>query len=197
MAKRTVGALLLAGGRSRRMGQDKVLLPYEGGTLLSHAAAVLGGFEEKLLSVGSNGYALPGWRTVPDVILDRGPLGGIYSALRCCRSDALLVLPCDLPFFTRQAAEYLSSFADEAWNAWVMRGRDGQLQPLCGVYTVACLSMLEQMLEEGSCRMSVLLERADAHILSAADTPFSDRVFCNINTPQEYRSLKAAPAGRG
>ncbi len=197
MGKMTVGALLLAGGRSRRMGEDKTLLPYKGGTLLSHAAAVLEGFEEKLLSVGDTGYTVPGWRTVPDIIPDRGPLGGIYSALRCCHSDALLVLPCDLPCFPRRLAEYLASFAGEGWNAWAMRSRDGRLQPLCGVYTVACLPLLEQVLEERDGRISALLERAEAHILPAADTPFPDTVFCNINTPQDYRSLKSAPAGRG
>ena len=193
MAKKTVGALLLAGGNSRRMGQDKALLPYEDGTFLSHMAAVLQDFEEKLLSVGSREYLLPGWTAIPDELPNRGPMGGLYSALRRCRSDALLVVPCDLPYFPRRLAEYLVSFSDTGWKAWVMKSRDGRLQPLCGVYTRQCLPLLEQMMAEGNGCMADLLERAEAHALEAAYTDFPDYVFRNFNTPGEYQELKTPP----
>lgn len=192
MAK-TVGALLLAGGSSRRMGQNKVLLPYEDGTFLSHAASALDFCKEKLLSVGETEYSLPGWEIVRDEIPGQGPMGGIYSALRHCRSEALLVLACDLPWFPRRLAEYLISFSDTGWMAWAMRSRDGRLQPLCGIYTRDCLPLMEQMLAEGNGRMADLLERAEAHILEAAYTEFSDRVFRNINTQQEYQMLMTPP----
>ena len=120
-------------------------------------------------------------------------MGGIYSALRHCRSEALLVLACDLPWFPRRLAEYLVSFSDTGWRAWVMRSRDGRLQPLCGVYTRDCLPLMEQMLAAGNGRMADLLERAEAHILDAVYTGFPDQVFRNINTPQEYRKLMPPP----
>ncbi len=192
MAK-TVGALLLAGGSSSRMGRSKALLPYEDGSFLSHAASVLDFCEEKLLSVGETAYSLPEWEAVRDETPGKGPMGGICSALRRCRSDALLVLACDLPWFPRRLAEYLVSFSDAGWKAWVMRSRDGRLQPLCGVYTRDCLPIMEQMLAEGNGRMADLLERAEAHILESAYTGFPDQVFWNINTPQEYRKLTAPP----
>ncbi len=193
MAPKTIGALLLVGGNSRRMGQDKAQLPYGNGTFLSHTAAVLQNFEEKLLSVGPRTYTLPGWVSVPDDFPNRGPIGGLYSALRRCRSDALLVLPCDLPYFPRGLVEYLTSFSDAGWRAWVLKSRDGRLQPLCGVYTRQCLPFLEQMLAEENGRMSTLLERAEAHVLEMAYTRFPDFVLGNVNTPQEYQKLKTPP----
>ena len=76
-----VGAALLAGGESRRMGRDKNLLLFGAETFQAHIAAQLSDFPERLLSVGARTYDLPGFAPVPDLLPDRGPLGGLCSLL--------------------------------------------------------------------------------------------------------------------
>lgn len=190
MKDKKLGALLLAGGNSRRMGQSKAMLPFGNGTFLSQTAAMLDGLEERLLSTGQERLSVPGWKSVLDVVPNRGPLGGIYSALLQCHSDALMVLACDLPNIPRQLVDYLTSFSDAGWKAWAIKSRDGRVQPLCGVYTRECLPVFEQMLAEKNGCMMELLERTEAHILDAVYTVFPDTAFLNINTPQEYHKLK-------
>lgn len=188
--ERTIGALILAGGKSTRMNTPKALLTVKGETFIAHVAECLTEQPEKIISVGQNGFSMTGWQSVVDVQPNCGPLGGIYSALLCCKSEALLVLPCDLPCVTADFTKYLCSFSRSGWNAWVIRTRDKRLHPLCGVYSKKCLPIIEQMMSEENYRMRDLLERTDARVLELQNTPFPDGILCNVNTPQEYKAIR-------
>ena len=100
-------AVLLRGGKSRRMGQDKALLPWGDSTFLKTVAGQMDFLDEKYLSVAANDISSADglsedWIRLPDLFPDRGPLGGIYTALVSCRAQWALVASCDIPAVERR-----------------------------------------------------------------------------------------------
>ena len=195
-AQMEFGALVLAGGRGSRMGcVEKPLLPFRGETLLARLDRELSFLPERLLSTNHPALARgTGFVPVADRAPGRGPLEGIAAALSVCRGEGLLVVPCDMPFFSRALGEYLLSFRDRGWDAWVCRAADG-LHPLCGVYRKSCLPALQDCLDRGRLRVRLALEAAGGQVLDMAGSPFPPEVFSNINTPDDLAALGEPPKG--
>lgn len=193
-AQSLFSTLLLAGGRSARMGRDKALLPHpvSGRPLLEHQAALLRtlpGCAELLLSAPpERGYALDGplagARLVADVAPDCGPLAGLAAGLAVATTTRLLVLAVDLPFIT---PEFLSRLL--AAGVAAPRHANGTFEPLCAVYPVAeesraaataAIALRELSLQRllGAACGSGWIR---ALPISAADRPF----FANWNTQED------------
>ena len=92
--------VILTGGKSSRMGQDKALMPVGGVPLFRRILDVFETmFDEILIVTNKEGrHAGPGYREVTDIIPDCGPLGGIYTGLSYAKSKRIFVASCDLPF---------------------------------------------------------------------------------------------------
>lgn len=190
-----IGALILAGGKNRRMGGfPKALLPLGEGTYLSHLERELAGFPEKLVSVNDPFLAERSqFRPVTDVFPDAGPLSGIYSALLSCKSSALLVVPCDLPFFCGDFARFLASSWDHSADALLPRAHDGNLQPLCGIYSKTCLSALHSALTNRQYKVLDFVKQLRYREIPLSGTSFSDAIFENVNTPDHAEALTRLP----
>ncbi len=184
-----IGAALLSGGQSRRMGRDKSRLLLDGQPFQTRIAAQLDGFPELLLSVGSTLREEPGFRPIPDIFPSCGPLGGLHALLAACRSDALLIVSCDLPLFQRELGLFLAAQLTEAYSAVVPVTWDGRIHPLCGVYRKTLLPEIESRLRAGNRRMVSLLEAVPTRYVPLEGTPFPDRWLTNVNTPQDLRRL--------
>lgn len=188
-----IGAAILAGGHSRRMGKDKARLLYRGESFIQRIAAELEGFEELIVSVDVPGrYEEIGAVRFVDIYKNCGPKGGIHAALESCRSDALLVLPCDIPLFKRELGEYLCSALGDS-DAVVPSAADGRKNPLCAVYRKSCAAVFEAELAAGEYRMTNSLTKLNVRYV-ALDDKFS-AMLRNINTPLDYQSLEAEAGG--
>ena len=184
----TVGAVILAGGKSSRMGTDKGELKIWGLRFLDRLAQEFEGFSELLVSVNQE-EKYPGLECskVSDLWKDCGPMGGLHAALKSCRSDALVVVPCDVPFFSREVADAMCACLDEETDVVTAVTADGKGHPLCGVYRKRCYNVLEQCLREKNYKMTEALSR-----LRKKECPmgkFSWRLQ-NINTPKEFQMLQ-------
>lgn len=191
--KMTIGALILAGGQNSRMdGRHKALLEWGGKTYLDHLMDAFAGFDEKIISTGVAALAEgTDFLAVPDRISGQGPLGGLSTALSVCRSDALVVCACDMPFVTAELTAYLAEQArlhPEA-RAIAIRDRSGRLHPLCGVYRKEAGSMIHDALMQDERRMIRVFRELQGKELSLAETEFPDRLLSNVNTPEEMASL--------
>lgn len=182
-------ALILAGGKSSRMGRDKVMLPFQGETLLERAVRFWresGMVDAVYVAVGRADHieALPqGAIAVADLVDARGPIGGLHAAFQATDAELLWVSGVDMPFLCADAI-----LPPPKGDAIVYRHK-GRPEPLLGVYRRTVLPVIEEMLAEGLGKLRVLLDRVDTDYVDAPQT--LDKVFRNVNTPQELLRAKA------
>lgn len=205
----TTAGVVLAGGRSSRMGTPKAALEWHGDTLLGRTAALLGRVVDGPLVVvaapGQQLPALPGRvELATDPIEGRGPLQGIAVGLAAVadRADRAFLCSTDLPFlhpaFVRTVLHALGPDLDVALP--VARGFP---QPLAAAYRTALAPQVSALLDAGRMRPAMLFEQVrvcrltDADLLAdstlAAADPELDSLL-NINEPGEYRDARDRPA---
>lgn len=195
----TVEGFILAGGASRRMGQDKARLRLAGREFVELIAAELAPLTIQVRTVGAREAAGPaGLRDVPDRHPGWGALGGIETALHTCEADAALVVACDLPFVTGVLLQRLLSVG-QGFDAVVPVQADGRPQPLCAVYRRAgCIDAARAAVAAGEHRPRALLGQIRTRWVSAeelADLPGAENFFLNINTPEDFAQAKAIKIG--
>lgn len=192
MTRMTTEGFVLAGGLSRRMGQDKALLLVEGMTLLDRAVHLLRdcGLEAGVLCGSNRILENPAVPCFPDVLGGMGPLGGLYTGLKRMSGESALFLACDLPFVTPTLVKRLLE-AGETADITVPEDSRGVVQPFCGVYRRSCLIEVGRMLAEGRLKTVELLQNPDleVQILSLSDAGFSDRLLLNLNSPEDFELI--------
>lgn len=196
-------AVLLRGGRSRRMGgRDKALLPWKKSTFLETIASQLDFLEEKYLSVAAaddsktgdpNGQNSPGilsddWIRLPDLIPDCGPLGGIYTALATCKAQWALVVSCDVPAVEESFFKMLLAQRSQEADIIYPLTPDGRMHMTCAVYRKSIAPVLLQQLEKGDNRLRVLPELCRAKAIRI-EQPDLVRMLSNINTNEELNRI--------
>ena len=199
-------AVLLAGGKSSRMGRDKSALPVNGEPLWQHQLAILHATDPAQLFISgkSDGpYADCGVEILADEFPGCGPLGGIATALRRCTSDLLLVLAVDMPAMTagflrtlleqshRTALGIVPSVADDvrrqARTSAAMNARELHPEPLAAVYLRAALAVADECLRTGERKLETFIRELEAQGLAtirpveAGETA----LFTNWNTPDD------------
>lgn len=161
---------VLTGGASRRMGQDKALLPVGGRALVTVAAAALreaGAVE--VLAVGGDAAALAdlGLRTVADRFPGQGPLGGILTALAAATEDVVVVLACDLPHASADGVgAVLAALGEHAAAVPVVAGR---WEALHAAWRRRALPALAMAWEKGERAPWRAVQRLDVQPVALAD----------------------------
>ena len=193
--RRDVAAIVLAGGRSSRMGGgDKPLLRLNGRPLIEHVLERIDGHVANV-AISANGdpalYAAFGLPVVADRTADlEGPLAGILSGLewagRIIGVRTLVTLPGDTPFLPRDLIERLCAAADAAPGAIVLSASNGRVHPVCGAWPLSAASALRaHMTEPGSrsvLRFVETLPHVSVGFAGPADGPDP---FFNVNTPAD------------
>jgi molybdopterin-guanine dinucleotide biosynthesis protein A len=198
-ASRRVVGFAFAGGASRRMGEDKALLPWRGTSLLDHAVSRLGQVAASvgILSGGSVRYHDRGLPVIVDATAGAGALGGVCAALAAHRTSAGLFLAIDLPLVPASLlARLVEASADvDAVVPVTPRGAE----PLCAVYGPACLDPIRSALARGDFKMTafwpdVRVRTLGVEELSAFGDP--ERLFLNVNAREDYeRALRLDGGG--
>ena len=180
-----IGFLLLSGGRSKRMGSHKALLDIGGKTLLDMVAQASEGFEERILSANDPAIPTPeGFVRCGDIYPGCGPMAGIHAALAMTGCDALVVAPCDAPYYCKELARYLADQYEPDLDALVLLDDEGRAQPLSGVYSKSCLPVLEEHLKTDRLKIMRMLEEMRLKKIALPDH-LNGRVFENLNTPED------------
>ncbi|MCB1790845.1 MAG: molybdenum cofactor guanylyltransferase [Gammaproteobacteria bacterium] len=185
-----ITALILAGGKSRRMGgRDKGLLPFDGGILIGRV------IEQVRPQVGAilisanrhqNEYAQFGCPVLTDPLDDfQGPLAGFLAGLQHQRTDWLLTLPCDGPVVVPDLAARLAAGCSEGIEIAV--AHDGsRLQPVYTLMHRDVLPGLQQAIAEGERKIDRWFPRQRWVSVDFSDAP---EQFANINTPDDYARI--------
>ncbi len=184
--KRPATAVVLAGGASERMGRDKALLPFRGGTLIEHIVAQLEPhFGEILISTNSPArYAFLGKKAVVDQLPDQGPMMGVASALAVSSHDWNFFVPCDTPFVPIEVVLDLLRRARGGDGALPVQ-RDGRWEPLFAVYHRRLRPQMEAALAHGERRIARLFPKFDLRFVALAE----GQTLLDVDTPEDFALL--------
>jgi molybdenum cofactor guanylyltransferase len=195
-----VTGIILAGGKSRRMGRDKAFLPFGRGLLIERVIEVIQQVTAEVILITNSPeqYRRFGLPMFADVIPDAGSLGGIYTGLVSAKTPYSLCLACDMPFVKPDFLRLLCDLAAEA-DVVIPRNAD-DFQPLCAVYAQVCRAPIRQKIEAGRLKITgffddVRVRVIDGELLARYDP--HDVMFFNANTPEEYeraRQMLGEPA---
>lgn len=183
-------ALVLAGGRSTRMGQDKGLIQWHGKPQREYMADILEGLrlETYISCRPDQSHELPGYRLIVDQISDQGPLGAIYSAFQEHPDAAWLVIACDMPLLDRPTIEYLINNRQPALPATAFRAPafdDDSPDPLLAIWEPRMRNIVVQRLHEKKRCARKTLVIAGVHLL----VPPNPEILSNVNTPEELAAV--------
>ena len=152
-------AIILAGGKSSRLGRSKALQVIEGKNLIQWVIDRLATLSTEIIIATAHGEAIPcssavRTKTVADTYLGKGPLMGIYSGLMASSSSRAIVVGCDTPFLSVGLLEYMTQICT-IFDVVAPRIND-KLEPLCAVYSKNCLIPIRGLLEQDELRIRKL-----------------------------------------
>lgn len=177
-------AIILAGGRSSRMGQDKGLMRFRGRPMVQHvidaAAMVCNTF---VVVTDHPMYSMFGFRTVADEVKGFGPVAGILSGLRSSATGRNLVLSCDVPFVTPALLKELVTCTADA-DVIVAEGPDGRIHPLIAVYSKTCIPVLEKAVAEGEHRLRSVFGNLRVHSVRFGEE--WNNALRNVNSLKDF-----------
>jgi molybdopterin-guanine dinucleotide biosynthesis protein A len=183
-----LGAFILAGGKSTRMGVDKAFVPFHGRTLLQHALDLAHSVSSDVRIVGDPVKFTKFAPVVEDIFPGCGPLGGIHAALRSSSSDLNLIIAVDMPFLTPDLLRYLIERAERCSATITVPHCEGRNQPLCAAYRQAFAQAAEHALQQGRYKIDALFQDDSTELIRADEllaNGFSAEMFRNLNTPDE------------
>jgi len=189
-----ISIAVLAGGQSKRMGQDKAFLNVAGQPVIERVLTRI-----KLLSddvfINANlpeKYKKFGLRIVPDVYPGRAALGGVYSAIHAARYQHVLVVACDMPFLNVDLLNYLINLAPTA-DVIAPVINPPQPETLHAVYSKNCLPAIEPKLKANKLRIIGFFEHVSVRYVPRDEVSKFDPhfySFMNMNTPQDWENVK-------
>lgn len=205
MEKLKASGIILAGGRSSRIGTDKAYLNFEGKPLLHRIVDVLDPVAEQIIIVGKQKFrqrdAYLAAREVvvtEDLYPGKGPLVGIYSGLAAAKYDYGLVVACDMPFLNPGLLRFMFRAAEGYDGAVIYDGQ--HYEPLHAVYAKSCLAAIHQAIRQGERKVTSFFGACNLRIIGPREIEAYDcqyLSFYNINTKENYRQalLLEKPTG--
>ena len=183
--RHAVTCAILAGGPSSRMGQDKALLPFRGGTILDHQLAVLRPLFSRIVVVANHGaaYGQRGIPAVVDRLGQRCPLTGIHAGISAARTEHTFVVACDLPFLNPELIEVLLGFRFGV-DVVIPHSSTGP-EPLHAVYSQGCLAPIEACASRGAWKATSFHPAVRVHQVTMMEAG-DPSPFTNVNTPAEW-----------
>lgn len=185
MEKLTIS--ILCGGKSSRMQLEKGLVLFQGKPFIEHIIkAALPISNDIQLVTNTSDYDYLSYKKIKDIELDKGPVGGIYSALVHSNSAINLILSCDIPLITTELLVELIAKHRMDFEVSVFSDAN-KIQPLIGIYSKKIVPILKKAIEENDLKMMHLLEKVNHQIIEVAGE--RSKQFKNVNSLAELKDL--------
>lgn len=191
-----VTGVLLAGGKSRRMGEDKRHLVVGEQTLLERGLAVLqASFREILVVIAQDSPPLNiDARVVRDLVADCGSLGGLYTGLTQATTPYIFVVACDMPFLNQTVIAQFTS--QRATADIVMAKLDARLHPMHALYSKRCVPALEAMIQARQLKIQEIVSQSSLRVRYVTEGDLltidpSGRSFYNVNTVADLEAARS------
>ena len=175
-------AVILNGGKSSRMGQNKSEMCVEGKTLLDRAIELVSPLCENLYVSGIESH--PRHDTLSDYMKNIGPMGGILGALEALPQEPyILFIPVDMPFLTRETLQKLIGASSKTSS--VLVDSTGMAIPVVACYTQASRAVFLNQVESGNYSLQFALKNLEHKFVAAEST----KECMNVNTPEDFQLI--------
>ncbi|MFC4722056.1 molybdenum cofactor guanylyltransferase [Geojedonia litorea] len=186
--RNNITGLILAGGKSSRMGTDKGFLKLEGITFMERIIETIRPYVNEIIIVSHNSdYDQFGFKRIEDSIKDAGPLAGLYTGLHHSETEYNLVLSCDVPLVNSAILDKLFEGIDTTSEV-IQLESDGKTMPLIAIYKKKCQHRCLEMLQSGERRLQVAVKqfKTKTRTIDSELNPFVK----NINTLEQFKALE-------
>jgi molybdopterin-guanine dinucleotide biosynthesis protein A len=187
-----VTGIILAGGKSSRMGTDKGLQELCGKPLISYSIKALSEIcSTIIISTSSDAYQSFGYKTVADEIPGIGPMGGIYSALKQSKTEKNLVLSCDLPFVSVELLSYILK-SSEGYKVTVPWQGNQHYEPLCGFYHLSILDQISIYIQNNNYKLPDLFNEITINqlVINNELDFYTEELFLNVNSKHDLATAE-------
>lgn len=188
-----ISSILLAGGKSSRLGRDKTRLEFRAGrTMIENTIQKLEMVSDEVIVV-TDGRRCPHLeaKLMSDIYPGAGSLGGLYTGLLAAKSKHVLAVACDMPFLNFTLLRYMISLPRD-YDVLIPE-LDHKREPLHAIYSRNCLQPIERLLKTGHFKILDLLDEVQVRYLSEGMIEKYDPDHCsffNINTPDQLRKAQ-------
>lgn len=190
---KNISAIILAGGESKRFGENKALLKLGNKSIIEHICDVLlFHFDEILINSNNlSDFEFLNLKVVKDIYKNHRPLSGVHAELVNSRAEKIFFISCDLPCIDLQSIDYLinNSFDSEITLPAI---NNYQLY-VCGVYSKSVIPEIETLINETDNKPSLkrLIKKVNTKLMNIeAQSFFDEKVFINMNTKEDYEVVK-------
>jgi molybdopterin-guanine dinucleotide biosynthesis protein A len=196
-------SIILAGGRSSRLGRNKALQIIGGRSLIQRVVDRLAAVSTEIIIATAHGEEIPcssdvRLRTVADTHPGKGPLAGIYSGLTASSSPCAIVVSCDTPFVSVGLLEYMTRIYP-GFDIVVPRMKE-KVEPLCAVYSKNCVDPIRELLKQNELKIIELYSLVTVRYIEEAEIDRFDPEhlsFFNINDQLDLDKARGLAVDRG
>lgn len=184
-----ITAYILAGGKSQRMGKDKGMLPLKDKPFISHICSALQpivGTNIIIVSANSD-YDFLGHTRIEDIITDKGPVGGIYTALKHSKTKFNFIISVDTPLITTELLQWIADKHEDSYMMSQVQVGD-KASPLIAIYDRSCKTVFGEHMAAKQLKLREVVEDM-FHQTLVIPTKWHKEVQ-NINTPEDYEKLQ-------
>jgi molybdopterin-guanine dinucleotide biosynthesis protein A len=196
-------SIILAGGKSSRLGRNKALQAIGCKSLIQWVVDCLATLSTEIIIAAAHGETIPcssstEIRIAADLYPGKGPLVGIYSGLIASPSPRAIVVGCDMPFLSVDLLDYMLQISS-TFDVIVPQTRE-KVEPLCAVYSKNCLASIHNLLERDELRLSELINMVKVRYIKEDEINRLDPEhlsFFNVNTQADLDRARILAAEKG
>lgn len=198
--------IVLCGGRSTRLGQDKGSFNINGKPMIIHVIETLALVADEIVIVLRDENQVDDYKQLfdrltsnnktklkicTDILKDQGPLAGILTGLKNIKSDMAMVIPCDSPFVTEFFINKMFTFSEEAdFEAFVPKWSNGKVEPLHSIYKKDLQPVIQKLLYKHKRDVKSFIDKLKVEYIDAESLDDTGRSFININRADDVSEFK-------
>lgn len=184
--------IILAGGLSSRMGQDKTMMSYDKETMIGHMIKEMRKVAEQIIIASNHTakYRIPDTLEVPDIYPGMGPMAGMHAGLLAAQNSHAFIVAADMPLFKAELAQYLLD-RSTGYDIVVPMIKN-RWEPLCAVYSRNCIKPIADCLQADIRKISRFYPQVKVLKISEDELSsigLTEDLFYNLNTPEDYKTF--------
>lgn len=180
MLRSNITGVIMAGGKSSRMGTDKGLMDFQGKPMIQYGIDLLSTFfKTVVISTNQDEYSQFGLTIIPDIHKNCGPIGGLHAVLSEIETEYAFLLSCDMPFVSTEVILKIVDASEYQLATVPVVG--GKMEPLCALYSVQILPKIQRNIDNRNFKMMQLIQDCHPNFIDFDEI----NAFLNFNSKSD------------